>query len=293
MRKKQSITKEEAMILLQSQPLDANLWQLSNPDLKTNAFRFPDPSFVDSFDWPDYMKESKKQKLESGKNEKLYSNQETKPIESNEVKAIEVESKVESSDEIIADQFFREESIENKITATEKDRFEENKETVNLDKLGNLSEKKARGSSTRKSRISNEEIFNNDISPEKLKIEQEYTTTPMDTNSTSMESLNFYEWLEELKVSVPGGSIEEQKSIKPKVGRQKTKISKPAQQTADAKTVAENSLKLGEEIVSETLARLLARQGHKEDAVEMYQKLILKYPEKEATFAAAIQKFKS
>ena len=72
-----------------------------------------------------------------------------------------------------------------------------------------------------------------------------------------------------------------------------TKVEKPLISTEEAKVMAENSVKLGEEIVSETLARLLARQGHKLESIEMYQKLILKYPEKQATFAAAIQKLKS
>ena len=56
---------------------------------------------------------------------------------------------------------------------------------------------------------------------------------------------------------------------------------------------AENSLRLGAAIVSETLAKLLVRQGHKEDAIAMYEKLIQKYPQKETTFAAAIEKLKS
>lgn len=44
--------------------------------------------------------------------------------------------------------------------------------------------------------------------------------------------------------------------------------------------------------VSETLASLLVKQGHKKRAIGMYQKLILKYPGKSSFFAAQIAKLK-
>lgn len=42
------------------------------------------------------------------------------------------------------------------------------------------------------------------------------------------------------------------------------------------------------EVASETLADLLAGQGHTERAVDMYEQLRLRYPEKEASFASRI-----
>ncbi len=53
------------------------------------------------------------------------------------------------------------------------------------------------------------------------------------------------------------------------------------------------SLRLGEDVVSETLANLLASQGHVAQAVAMYEKLAQKYPEKGAIFAATINQLKS
>ena len=44
--------------------------------------------------------------------------------------------------------------------------------------------------------------------------------------------------------------------------------------------------------VSDTLAQLLVKQGHIADAIEMYEKLILKYPQKSSFFAAQISKLK-
>lgn len=47
-----------------------------------------------------------------------------------------------------------------------------------------------------------------------------------------------------------------------------------------------------EEIVSETLAKLYLKQGHKEKGIRMYEKLILKFPEKSVYFASEIEKLK-
>ena len=58
------------------------------------------------------------------------------------------------------------------------------------------------------------------------------------------------------------------------------------------KKVAEKSLQLNNTIVSETLAELLVKQERFDKAIEMYEKLSLKYPEKRHIFAAQIQKIK-
>jgi len=56
---------------------------------------------------------------------------------------------------------------------------------------------------------------------------------------------------------------------------------------------AEQSLIEQDNIVSETLANVLASQGHFEKAIEMFKKLSLLFPEKSNTFADQIQKLKS
>lgn len=59
---------------------------------------------------------------------------------------------------------------------------------------------------------------------------------------------------------------------------------------AAVKKLVKRSVKEKEEITSETLAKLYARQGYKEKAVAMYRKLMLVFPDKSATFAAEIEK---
>lgn len=56
---------------------------------------------------------------------------------------------------------------------------------------------------------------------------------------------------------------------------------------------AKSSQELKAEVVSETLAALLAQQGHHSKAIKMYEKLARKFPEKSANFAALIKKLKS
>jgi tetratricopeptide (TPR) repeat protein len=48
----------------------------------------------------------------------------------------------------------------------------------------------------------------------------------------------------------------------------------------------------GDHIISETLAEILLRQGKREKAIEVYKKLIWKFPQKKAYFAALIEDLK-
>lgn len=59
-----------------------------------------------------------------------------------------------------------------------------------------------------------------------------------------------------------------------------------------AQELAERSVSENKDVISETLARLLAKQGYRDKATDMYERLRLAFPEKSAYFAAEIEKLK-
>ncbi|MEL6657292.1 MAG: hypothetical protein AAFY48_11270 [Bacteroidota bacterium] len=71
--------------------------------------------------------------------------------------------------------------------------------------------------------------------------------------------------------------------------RRGTTLSNPKQK---AKEVAKQSVQDPTNLASETLAKLLARQGQYRKAVKIYQRLSLLYPEKSRYFAATIEELK-
>lgn len=72
--------------------------------------------------------------------------------------------------------------------------------------------------------------------------------------------------------------------------KQQKKKHKPAQK--EVPHIAERSVTRHPDVISETLAKLLARQGEKAQAVEIYERLMLVFPEKSAYFAEQIQQLK-
>jgi len=105
------------------------------------------------------------------------------------------------------------------------------------------------------------------------------------------------------------GLLEEIKTTKKKIApespRQKEQIeiidqfikkqpslAKNASSAGDASDLAEKNLSLIDNIVSETLVEILLRQGKKDKAVEVLKKLIWKFPQKKAIFAAQIDELK-
>jgi hypothetical protein len=60
----------------------------------------------------------------------------------------------------------------------------------------------------------------------------------------------------------------------------------------NTENLADSSTKLNDNLISETFAKILIKQGKKEMAKEIYEKLALKFPDKRTYFADLIQKLK-
>jgi len=135
------------------------------------------------------------------------------------------------------------------------------------------------------------------IEDETVRVKEETTTEP------GFEHTPFVQWL----VQKPAVKIQftdlaspspEKTRIdpKPKAGRtgkkgkHAKKKSKPGQK--GSKGASKSRISLKHDIFSETLADLLASQGHTKKAIQMYQRLSLIYPEKSRLFAAKIEELK-
>lgn len=89
--------------------------------------------------------------------------------------------------------------------------------------------------------------------------------------------------------------IEHSKRIEEKLAAEQEKRKKKEEKKKKEQALisfAEESLVAQEDTGSETLANILALQGHKDKAIAMYEKLKLQIPEKSAFFAAQIEKLK-
>lgn len=93
----------------------------------------------------------------------------------------------------------------------------------------------------------------------------------------------FTDWLEGLKKSKKSDKTED-KSSEGKKTKKKKKKKKAKKDKAKKRHELEQA-----EIISETLAELMAKQGYTEKAIEMYNRLSLLFPEKNSYFAGKIE----
>jgi hypothetical protein len=114
--------------------------------------------------------------------------------------------------------------------------------------------------------------------PEKPSVEKQTDTTPAPKPKKAFDSWSTYQ----------------PPTIKVKPAKRTEKAKTPLKNTEEtAAKIAQKSLLEQDEVISETLAAILARQGQTEKAIKMYERLILHFPKKSAFFAAQIKKLKS
>ena len=92
----------------------------------------------------------------------------------------------------------------------------------------------------------------------------------------------------------PGNTLAKPLKEKPAPYRPPGQATPPSIISAEElEQAAEKSIAAPPPVATETLAKILAKQGQLEKAIEMYKQLILIFPEKKTYFAAAIEKLKN
>lgn len=114
------------------------------------------------------------------------------------------------------------------------------------------------------------------------------------------ERVSFSDWMEHfhppvLDISAPKQSEnkvrfwDSEKNVEQKENSTTPESNK---KTGIAQQLAERSVSENQDVVSETLAKLYAKQGYRDKAAQMYARLALLFPEKSTYFAAEIEKLK-
>lgn len=135
---------------------------------------------------------------------------------------------------------------------------------------------------------------------QKIEAQEEKNSEVIKTFSNNIEKERMQEYLASLKASpeeqtAANEKLKEQIKIinqfienEPKLSR----LEKEDNQAEKRVDLSLRSLKVHQNMASENLALIMAKQGKLEKAEEIYNKLILKYPEKKAYFAAQIEDLK-
>ena len=65
-----------------------------------------------------------------------------------------------------------------------------------------------------------------------------------------------------------------------------------SKELAEKKDLSAPSVKFRDDIISENLANIMIKQGKHEKAIDIYKKLIWKFPQKKAYYATQIEELK-
>lgn len=113
--------------------------------------------------------------------------------------------------------------------------------------------------------------------------------------SSSIEEYTFTGWFDHIGESPPAESVPHKgkNDLIDKFLEESPKIKPDPEKGEDVTDRSEPFAKAGDNLMTETLARIYAKQGLYKKAIYAYEKLSLKYPEKSAYFATQINRIKS
>lgn len=127
-------------------------------------------------------------------------------------------------------------------------------------------------------------------SPIREELQASYTAPPPPPVTVPVYQ-SFSSWIGDFQPPILATESQHGSEPPPPPSRPSQRDSPPPMRSV-AQELAERSVAENQEVISETLARLLAKQGHRDKAVAMYERLGLAFPDKSGFFAAEIDKLK-
>jgi tetratricopeptide (TPR) repeat protein len=171
------------------------------------------------------------------------------------------------------------ESILKNKTATQKAKKKSSTVKVSVSKTTEAAKTKKKTSTTSKKDSSKKKIIK-----KRTKSEPIYHTIIEEIKLKEIKAISDAHLMEQINLIT--SFIEKEPSINKKM----------LDGSVDAKRVledlSESSTHLSDDVISETLAKLMIKQGRKEKAIDIYKKLIWKFPQKKAYFAEHIKNLK-
>lgn len=114
---------------------------------------------------------------------------------------------------------------------------------------------------------------------------------PMEEKVAETPRLRFSEWLQQLPSAPSLPSNNPQDELVERFLKDPPSF-RPRKESFDQRNIAQESLKENPEIMTETLARLYTEQGHYQKAIQAYEIMSLRFPEKSSFFAGRIRELR-
>ena len=280
-------------------PLSASSWKDELSPI-INSARLADPTFIISKNW--------NRKTETTQKENIIKNEINSDAIQTETLVLQTDIVEEKSIQNRNDDIIETIEIPN-VTSIPKNGVHNEKEfKMNIELANHEDIENSKELTNSKSNLS---LDNPEITtikkrgrPKKINLGSSISKTIKSNSKSEKSSINemssdFYTWLDLINQSETKKPIKQETNLLKKPAKVKTKLVKKAKRAPKSVQILEiersikDSQNLGEEVISETLADLLTQQGHKDQAIRMYEKLTLKYPEKSSTFALLIKNLKS
>ncbi len=141
----------------------------------------------------------------------------------------------------------------------------------------------------------------NKATPKKTKATAKRVTKPSKKKADDLNAEISYDFIDEIKLKEKKEISDQHKKeqialINNFIEKEPILTKKFIETDPDAKRVIEDlsvsSTSLSEDVISETLAKLMVKQGRNQKAIDIYKKLIWKFPQKKTYFAEQIENLK-